>query len=154
MAAGAGIAPAFAPSKGAVLRLDDPAILKNEDGEWKIEDGLPSVAWNPGNEKSSLARPMEDILRLEFVKARIRGEGWWPARVARPVQQIKSLLHHFNACRPKIGSPSRSSTSEGWCSRQDLHLHCRRFELRASALGYAGGRMALPVGFAPTLNGV
>ena len=26
LAAGAGIAPAFAPSKGAVLRLDDPAI--------------------------------------------------------------------------------------------------------------------------------
>ena len=28
MAAGAGIAPAFAPSKGAVLRLDDPASFK------------------------------------------------------------------------------------------------------------------------------
>jgi hypothetical protein len=27
---------------------------------------------------------------------------WWPARVTRPVQRIKSPLHHFNACRPKL----------------------------------------------------
>ena len=54
LATGAGIAPAFAPSKGAVLRLDDPAIK------------------------------------------------WWPARVTRPVPRIKSPLHHFNACRPKL----------------------------------------------------
>jgi hypothetical protein len=32
-------APAFAPSKGAVLRLDAPAFLK-EGGEWKM---LPSM---------------------------------------------------------------------------------------------------------------
>src|SRR5208282_3103053 len=27
---------------------------------------------------------------------------WWPARVTRPVLRIKSPLHHFNACRPKL----------------------------------------------------
>ena len=41
-----------------------------------------------------------------------------------------------------------------WCPWQDLHLHCRRFGLRASALGYTGGRMVLPVRFALTLHGV
>ena len=40
------------------------------------------------------------------------------------------------------------------CPWQDLHLHGRRFELRASALGYTGDRMVLPVRFALTLNGV
>ena len=50
---------------------------------------------------------------------------WWSARVTRPVQRIKSPLHHFNASRPK------------WCSRQGLHLHWRRSRRRASALGYA-----------------
>ena len=53
------------------------------------------------------------------------GQKWWPAGVVRPVQRIKSPLHHFNACRPK------------GCSRQDLHLHWRRSRRRASALGYA-----------------
>ena len=61
------------------------------------------------------------------------GNKWWPARVTRPVLRIKSPLHHFNACRPKIGSPSRSSTGEGWCSWQDSHLHCRRSRRRASS---------------------
>jgi len=67
---------------------------------------------------------------------------WWPARVTRPVQRIKSPLHHFNACRPK------------WCSRQDLHLHWRRSRRRASALGYAScwrsaTKMEPPAGAAP-----
>ena len=61
------------------------------------------------------------------------GNKWWPARVTRPVLRIKSPLHHFNACRPKIGSPSRSSTGEGWCSWQDSHLHWRRSRRRASS---------------------
>ena len=39
LATGAGIAPAFAPSKGAVLRLDDPAVGKDENGESRMEDG-------------------------------------------------------------------------------------------------------------------
>ena len=30
-----------------------------------VEHGLPSIAWNPSDEKSSFAKPMEDILRLE-----------------------------------------------------------------------------------------
>ena len=30
-----------------------------------VEHGLPSIAWNPDREKSSFAKPMEDILRLE-----------------------------------------------------------------------------------------
>ena len=36
MAAGAGIAPAFAPSKGAVLRLDDPAFRKAKMADGKM----------------------------------------------------------------------------------------------------------------------
>src|SRR6266536_2494055 len=31
-----------------------------------------------------------------------RPGNWWPARVTLPVQRIKSPLHHFNACRPKL----------------------------------------------------
>jgi hypothetical protein len=61
------------------------------------------------------------------------GKSWWPARVTRPVLRIKSPLHHFNACRPRIGSPSRSSESEGWCSWQDSHPHWRRSRRRASS---------------------
>ncbi len=30
-----------------------------------VEHGLPSIAWNPNNEKSSFAKPMEDSLRSE-----------------------------------------------------------------------------------------
>ena len=38
------------------------------------------------------------------------GNKWWPARVTRPVLRIKSPLHHFNACRPKIGARGRIRT--------------------------------------------
>ncbi len=38
------------------------------------------------------------------------GKNWWPARVTRPVLRIKSPLHHFNACRPKIGARGRVCT--------------------------------------------
>jgi hypothetical protein len=41
LAAGAGIAPAFAPSKGAVLRLDDPAM------NWLAEPKLRAKAGGP-----------------------------------------------------------------------------------------------------------
>ena len=46
LAAGAGIAPAFAPSKGAVLRLDDPAINGGPPGRnfsegWSLGKVLP-----------------------------------------------------------------------------------------------------------------
>ena len=77
------------------------------------------------------------------------GTKWWPARVTRPVLRIKSPLHHFNACRPKIGSPSRSSTSEGWCSWQDSHLYWRRSRRRASS----GWATRAEFG-APTRNGL
>jgi len=30
-----------------------------------IKHGLPSIAWNPNKEKSSFAKPTEDILRLK-----------------------------------------------------------------------------------------
>jgi len=76
-------------------------------------------------------------------------EGWWPARVTRPVLRIKSPLHHFNACRPKIGSPGRSSKSEDWCSWQGSHLHWRRSRRRASA----GWATRAEFG-APTRNGL
>ena len=69
------------------------------------------------------------------------GNKWWPARVTRPVLRIKSPLHHFNACRPKIGSPSRSSTSEGWCSWVLAHGHHLDVVLVAACqgLGYTSG---------------
>ena len=60
----------------------------------------------------------------------------------------------------QIGSPSRSSESEGWSAWQDLHLQPFRFERNASALGYTrwitgpkleGRRLVPTVGFAPTL---
>ena len=38
------------------------------------------------------------------------GNKWWPAKVTRPVLRIKSPLHHFNACRPKIGARGRIRT--------------------------------------------
>ena len=41
------------------------------------------------------------------------GNKWWPARVTRPVLRIKSPLHHFNACRPKIGARGRVRTCTG-----------------------------------------
>jgi hypothetical protein len=65
---------------------------------------------------------------------------WWPARVTRPVLRIKSPLHHFNACKP----------ANGWCSRQDLHLHWRRSRRRASS-GWAtrAKGMEPPAGAAP-----
>ena len=31
-----------------------------------------------------------------------RSRKWWLARVMRPVLRIKSPLHHFNACEPKL----------------------------------------------------
>ena len=77
------------------------------------------------------------------------GNKWWPARVTRPVLRIKSPLHHFNACRPKIGSPGRSSKSEDWCSWQGSHLHWRRSRRRASA----GWATRAEFG-APTRNGL
>ena len=83
MAAGAGVAPASAPSKGAVLRLDDPAFF-----EMKMEDG-----------KLRMLRHETAILNL--LSSILAGKEW-PARVTRPVLRIKSPLHHFNACRPKL----------------------------------------------------
>ena len=41
------------------------------------------------------------------------------------------------------GSPSRSSMSEGWCSRSELHRHWAGFKSAASALGY-GSRLRAP----------
>jgi hypothetical protein len=43
----------------------------------------------------------------------IYNEGWWPARVTRPVLRIKSPLHHFNACRPQEVTNEKRHTS-GW----------------------------------------
>ncbi len=52
---------------------------------------------------------------------------------------------------PRPGSLVRLAFPK-WSAWQDLHLHFRRFELRASALGYT--RVVLPVRFALTLHGV
>ena len=42
-----------------------------------------------------------------------------------------------------------------WCSRQELHLHCPRFEVGASAdWATLALKEVLPVGLAPTLSGV
>ena len=67
----------------------------------------------------TVRRPGKELAR----RAEALSEGWWPARVTRPVLRIKSPLHHFNACRPN------------WCSRQDLHPHWRRSRRRVSAVG-------------------
>jgi hypothetical protein len=82
MAAGAGVAPAFAPSKGAVLRLDDPALAKRR---WKMENGR----W-----RGALAFAIFNILSSILAAKK------WPAGVTLPVLRIKSSLHHFNACGP------------------------------------------------------
>ena len=85
VAAGAGIAPAFAPSKGAVLRLDDPAI---ERKNWNAEPGV----------ETTRSHRKQSIPHSAFYTPHLK---WWPARVTRPVPRIKSPLHHFNACEPK-----------------------------------------------------
>ena len=46
----------------------------------------------------TIRRPGNELAR----RAEAPSEGWWPARVTRPVLRIKSPLHHFNACRPKM----------------------------------------------------
>ena len=77
------------------------------------------------------------------VEARCEGWSAWP----KP---------NLQATMPAYVSLRRGSlayyyaTSEGWCSRQDLHLYCRRSRRRASALGYASEWMEPPVGVAPT----
>jgi len=58
-----------------------------------MEDGMAQVAiLNPRHE--------------DWPAIRSLGEGWWPARVSRPVLRIKSPLHHFNACRPNASDIS------------------------------------------------
>ena len=46
--------------------------------------------------------PRLDLLTKETCRLLRRGEKWWPARVTHPVLRIKSPLHHFNACEPKV----------------------------------------------------
>ena len=61
-------------------------------------------------------------------------------------------LHHLpegtHSLAPRPGSLVRLAFQK-WSAWQGLHLHCRRFELRASALGYT--RMVPTAGFAPAL---
>jgi hypothetical protein len=61
------------------------------------------------------------------------GNTWWSARVTRPVLRIKSPLHHFNACRPKIGARGCLRTATIPIRRvggslQRLGLHERNLE--------------------------
>ena len=79
-------APAFAPSKGAVLRLDDPAI---ELGVQTAECGIKKHA-------------NRDLTLFRTPHSQLHTGNWWPARVTRPVLRIKSPSHHFNACRPEL----------------------------------------------------
>ena len=83
-----------------------------------------------------------------FARFGVASEGWRNAVDLRhtPVSRSALFSKQARSARP-VDIPK-------WCPRQDLHLHCRRFELRASALGYTGVRMVLPVRFALTLHGV
>jgi hypothetical protein len=90
LAASPGFAPGLSGSKPGMLRLHHEAVnLHQVVGRHK---GWPACR-------------------------SLKSEGWWPAGVTLPVPRIKSPLHHFNACRPKcspsLGSPRRSSKSEG-----------------------------------------
>jgi hypothetical protein len=77
--------------------------------------------------------------------------GWWPARVTLPVQRIKSPLHHFNACRPKMGACGRIRTCTGdaldvvplWWPRANV------FELRARWWPPAKARNAVDLRHTP-----
>ena len=70
--------------KGRCPTIRRPGILetKMENGRWKM------------------AEVRFDILNL--LTSILAVKDWWPARVMRPVLRIKSPLHHFNACRPKL----------------------------------------------------
>ena len=48
------------------------------------------------------AAPAGSSYKEDLQAAAKRQRTWWPARVTRPVLRIKSPLHHFNACRPKL----------------------------------------------------
>ena len=83
--------------KGRCPTVRRPGSIKDEGGGWKMENG---------NHIFTILYFLSSILALKE---------WWPARVARPVQQIKSLLHHFNACRPAYlyGARGRACTGTG-----------------------------------------
>ena|SRR5258708_196312 len=67
-----------------------------------VEHGLPSIAWNPNNEKSSFAKAMEDILRLEPSRARVPSEGWWRTAGNAPAWSLLAgQVHHFSATPPR-----------------------------------------------------
>jgi hypothetical protein len=116
--------------------LDDPAFggTRMEDRWWKMAaSDLPfSIFYPPSSSLKLVAR-----------------QGNAPCSIPIWNRDCITLM-----LAGRNGSPSRSSKSEGWCSRQDLHLHWRRSRRRASALGYASywrrAIMEPPAGAAPT----
>src|ERR1017187_3035789 len=81
--------------KGRCPTIRRPGIseAKMEDGRWKMAEVQFAI--------------------FNLLASILVGADKWPARVTRPVLRIKSPLHHFNACRPKIGSPPRSPGGRG-----------------------------------------
>ena len=78
MVAGAGIAPAFAPSKGAVLLLDDPASKGDGLMDWWIS-GLVTESYR-GFPWVSVRLPTVAAMRRESVERESvggRSMRWW-----------------------------------------------------------------------------
>jgi hypothetical protein len=77
MVAGAGIAPAFAPSKGAVLLLDDPA--SNGDGlmDWWISELMGTKS---NSEDQPAFASKAGFGAAAFARVRRAGESWWSRR--------------------------------------------------------------------------
>ena len=92
--------------------------------------------WLPGLESHQHSR-LQRALSYDWTT---RQENWWPARVTRPVPRIKSPLHHFNACRPKLvlaaGFAPALATFSTSClcvGLRELLAQCHKMEPPASA---------------------
>ena len=79
LAAGAGIAPAFTPSKGAVLRLDDPAIRNGARGRIRTRtgDALDVVSLLVGlREQNEMEPPAGDAPTRFLYKRNPQAAAW------------------------------------------------------------------------------
>src|SRR6266487_5046969 len=68
----------------------------------------------------------------------LRAQSRPPAK-ARNAVDLHHLPEGTHSLAPRPG-PLVRLTFQKWCPWPDSHRHWRRFELRASALGYTGGR--------------
>jgi hypothetical protein len=66
-----------------------------------IKHGLPSIAWSPGSEKSSFAKPMEDILRLKPSRSLgFQAKDGGPPRICTVFSPGKSRDFTAKVCSP------------------------------------------------------